>query len=345
MSRRLLRAEDYQHPDDLVRRFARAHERQIEQAIDGAISDFQEQQDDDAIRDAILAGGAAGVVSALGFSALRQDLESDLAPTFEGLFREIAAEAAQRSSVLRPASTDVIALPQASDTGTFYSDLAHYRDSLIDDIVSSSEDAVAAAVRRGAQANIPVDQLARAVRQSIGLTDRQAFAVFNFRRALEEGNSSLDRALDGDAWMLRDRRFDSSLARAARGEPVDQELIDRMVDAYAQRQLTYRARMIAETEAHNVANAAVRADYQQAVNNGTISAPAIRRRWLVALDERTCAICLSIPILNPNGVDFDAPFLSIDGPIFEPGAHPNCRCSISYSMASVVSAAAQLLTI
>lgn len=124
-------------------------------------------------------------------------------------------------------------------------------------------------------------EAARAFRQSIGLTSRQAQAVANFRRLLEE------QSLEALTRQLRDKRFDGTVRRAfAAGEPLNQVQIDRMVQRYYERSVKLRAETIARTEALRSTNAGTKELYDQAIEAGSLRADELVRTWETARDER-----------------------------------------------------------
>ena len=200
--------------------------------------------------------------------------------------------------------------------------------------------------------------VAREVKGVVGLTDRQAQAVKNYRKQLEtfhERRSAdtwglgrkIDRVnqtqvfrpdadgtpLDGiDQRRLRDFRYDNQLRAAMQtGKPLSKAQIDKMVGAYERKYLAYRARTIARTEALRTTNIGVQDAWQQAIDKGTVSEALVRKRWIVARDERLCAVCGPIPKMNPKvGVPHSQPFKTPDGPTMLPPIHPNCRCTVSY---------------
>lgn len=202
--------------------------------------------------------------------------------------------------------------------------------------------------------------VARQVKGIVGLTDRQAQAVKNFRKNLEtfhlrrNANAwglgrEIDRVngtqvlrpdkdgspMDGiDQRRLRDFRFDGQLKRAMeQGKPLTQAQIDKMVAAYERKYLAYRARTIARTEAMRTTNMGVQDAWQQAIDKGTVSETLVRKRWSVARDERLCEICGPIPGMNPKrGVKHAEAFKTPDGPQMLPPMHPNCRCTVTYRM-------------
>lgn len=198
------------------------------------------------------------------------------------------------------------------------------QDALIREIEATARDTIEKTIMRGMNAGLTPDEVIEEVRTVIGLTDRQATAVLNYRDMIE----NLDRgALKR---MLRDDQYDAALARSIEeGIELDAAAVSEMVDAYAENYLTYRAETIARTETTRAANSGLEDAYAQAIDRGALPEEAVRKFWQIALDEKTCAICLSIPDLNPDGVPIGEDFDSEDGPqSTPPDPHPSCRCSI-----------------
>lgn len=178
--------------------------------------------------------------------------------------------------------------------------------------------------------------VARRVRDSIGLTRRQEQTVENYRRML------INRPADALRYELRDRRFDPSLERARRdSQPLSPEKIDRMVQRYRERFVGWRALVIGRTEATRAVNGAQQALFQSYVDSGKISEDQIERRWRHVSDGRTRDPHRFIPEMNAGGVGLNQPFNSTLGPIMYPGdpnADPrnvvNCRCRVTYRVRS-----------
>jgi hypothetical protein len=199
--------------------------------------------------------------------------------------------------------------------------------------------------------------VAREVRTVIGLTDRQAQAVKNFRKELQTfhlkrgaGGWNLGgkiarapggaqvMALDDDGMpkdgilerRLRDFRFDGQLKTAmASGKPLTPAQIDKMVDAYARKYLKHRSENIARTEALRTTNFGVQDSWRQAIETGVVPEQNVRRQWVLSKDERTCQLCSPIPKMNPKlGVPFGQPFSTPKGGQFLPPMHPSCRCTV-----------------
>lgn len=168
-------------------------------------------------------------------------------------------------------------------------------------------------------------EIASDIKDMIGLTESQANAVLNYRAMLQ--------GLERDALrrQLRNTKFDDAISQAIKdGEPLEDALIEQAVQDYEDNYLSYRAATIAQTESVRASSEGLRDAYRQAVDGGQLPSDAVRRFWKVAMDEKTCPVCLSIPERNPDGVAVDSAFDSIEGPQDDPPVHPNCRCEIEY---------------
>lgn len=178
-------------------------------------------------------------------------------------------------------------------------------------------------------------EIARAFRDSIGLTPQQEQWVRNYERQL----SDLDRgALSRE---LRDRRFDGSVRRAIdNGEPLTRQQIDRMVDRMRQRTLKLRAETIARTEGLRAAHEGTNEMYRQAIESGQLGADQLIRIWNTAGDGRVRDFSTGAPTshVTMNGQQrlVGEPFVSGAGNLsLHPGAFGvgiediNCRCRVS----------------
>lgn len=173
----------------------------------------------------------------------------------------------------------------------------------------------------------PVEQ-ARLLKGSIGLTQRQARAVNNYRRLLERGSSeALSR-------KLRDRRFDPSIKAAIRGDrALSSAQIDRMVERYRERYIQYRARTIARTETQAAAWAGDEELWAQAIEEGIIDTEDLTNIWNIALRN----VRESHKAMNKQEQPFGKPFksglgnnLRFPGDPFAPAEDSvNCQCVIA----------------
>jgi hypothetical protein len=215
--------------------------------------------------------------------------------------------------------------------------LDYLKDSiatLIRDIGDGARASVRAVILSGLEAGRNPYNVARTIRDHIGLTESQTRAVLNFRRGLEEGNKSvLDRA-------LRDKRFDPTILRSLRnGAAIPPEKIDQMVSRYAARYLNYRAETIARTEALRAVNTGSYFAIRQLVEQDKIGEDEIVRRWQYTHDDKVRDAHAAVPAMNREGVGLHAHFQTPLGPLLFPGdpkGRPentiNCRCVVTYSL-------------
>ncbi len=123
-------------------------------------------------------------------------------------------------------------------------------------------------------------EVARAIKEVIGLTPYQQSMVNGFR----EGLRNLDpRVLER---QLRDRRFDPTLRRAIeRNEALSEEQIEQMTDAYHRRAIALRSRTIARTEGLRATSYGSLARAQEVLDENPDL--EVTKRWLSTDDERT----------------------------------------------------------
>ena len=137
------------------------------------------------------------------------------------------------------------------------------------------------ALQEGIRRGINPRDMAREFRGSIGLTENQVRAVNNYRRMLEELDSTaLQRA-------LRDKRFDRTVLRSIEeGRPLSQQQINTMTERYRSRYLKYRSEVISRTESLRAVHAGTDEMYQQAFDSGTLRPDAVIRQWDTSKDSR-----------------------------------------------------------
>lgn len=124
--------------------------------------------------------------------------------------------------------------------------------------------------------------VARAFRDSIGLTTHQEAAISNYEQLLRKGSAQ---ALDRE---LRDRRFDPSVERAiSTDEPLKEEQIGRMVDRYRARMKAMRAETIARTESTKTMSQAREQAFRQTLEQTGIDAAMTEQTWRAVDDQRT----------------------------------------------------------
>jgi hypothetical protein len=158
----------------------------------------------------------------------------------------------------------------------------------------------------------------------IGLSSAQVEWVRNYEAELQgvPSKAALTRS-------LRDPRFDRAVEAAIRTEtPLAAETRQAMVNAYRNRALKQRATALAEQEASKAIHQAQVMALQQAVAKGAISVDQIRRFAVHMGDHRVRPTHRMIPGLNPHGVGLNEPFVTVEGPQFNPPFGPGCRCGV-----------------
>lgn len=166
----------------------------------------------------------------------------------------------------------------------------------------------------------------------IGLTNQQEQWVSNSRKYLEN--------LDKNYFnlSLRDKRFDGIVKKAIKNnESLSSDQIEKLVTAYKNRSLKYRAETIARTETIQSINRAEYQAHMQLVDEDAINPNAIRKYWDSTGDRATRRThTLLEKKYQEEGVSLDEPFVSPSGAkllypgdtsLGAPGAETiNCRC-------------------
>lgn len=233
---------------------------------------------------ALLRQGDAGQLGAFwrAFEAeVAPELRPSLRETFLGAADPTARRLGMRFDLTNPRAVDAI----DAQAGR-----------LIRDLTAESQAAIRLVIRQGFTEGLDVPTMARRIRESIGLTERYARAVANYRRAQVQS---------GTAPGLADQR-------AAR---------------YRQRLTNLRATTIARTETITAANAGQQAAWSDARQVGRLPND-VRQVWIITPDDRLCPICEEIPGLNPDGVPLGGAFRTPEGAVLSPPAHPSCRCAV-----------------
>jgi hypothetical protein len=164
---------------------------------------------------------------------------------------------------------------------------------------------------------------------ALGLTSSQEQWVRNFRAKL----SDPARVSEALANKLRDKRFDTTIAKAAKnGNAIPSDKIEAMVRAYRRRALRFRAEGIAKTEALRSLNGAAEEATRQAIDGGQLEADAVEKVWIATSDGRTRD---SHKAMNGQAVRFNGSFVSPSGARLAYPGDPNapaeetvnCRCT------------------
>lgn len=342
-----LSASDYQDPFDIARVTAEAADASIATSLNDSFNNLQDDIDVALIAAALAAGGWLAVrriftlekiteafrptttalvnlQNEVGAKVMGSDVTRVQAarPPVSGLPGLVGTQAQEGiTTTVTPSPLRLTYDPIAPAT---VAEQRQVQSTWLKRMADTVEAVIDQDIRQGLTNGMTAEDIARVIKATIGLTPRQAAAVENFRRLLENGDAgALDR-------VLRDRRFDASVQRLIDGGTVDQDKIDRMVQRYAEKYQAHRAMVIARTESLRATNAGKRAAWAQYADS---TGSDVLRWWLTAADERVCPVCSAIPLMNPDGVPLGEMYDTPDGPMMmPPEPHANCRCTERFAV-------------
>lgn len=323
--RKPLRARNLQHRHDKIRLIAEKHEKRIADRLMTAFKALRQHvYENHVVRKADPENTARGV----GDQILpREQVRVAVETALQGL-DSVSAEAATVGMASAAAAAAVAQPPVSVLSAALHTALLGYRADLVKQVTDQTIDAITDVVQQGLTDGARYDEIARSVRPLIGLTTQQAAWVDSYAQGLADNDPAVM------ARAYHDARFDPTIQRAIEDDlPLESGQIDNMVENYANRALAGRATTIARTETLRAANIGAEAGVNAFLSSKGFDSNAMKRFWLVSLDELVCPICLSIPDANPDGVGMDEDFDSDDGPQYlPPDPHPNCRCTVSYQL-------------
>lgn len=162
----------------------------------------------------------------------------------------------------------------------------------------------------------------------IGLTSGQEAWQRAYEAELRSGEpGELKKAL---ARGLRDKRFDRTIAKAIRtGEPLPADTIQKMVIAYRNRSLKYRADTIARTETIRTLGQSQVETWNQAISTGRVRQDQLLKIPVSARDERVRHRHREVENLNAKGVNWSEPYkvpAGMQPQMHAPYDEPMCRC-------------------
>lgn len=203
------------------------------------------------------------------------------------------------------------------------------RTQLIVNLTEEQRNNITKLVTEGLAAGHAPARIARNLRPSIGLTDKQIQFVQNYKNDLALNSS---KAL---ARELRDKRYDKTVAKAVKsGVPLKNDQINRMVDAYGRKFLAFRSNTIARDQSLAAVNLGhVSTIKELASKHGLM----VEKTWKATKDNRTREAHRDLDGHVVTGVD--TPFNSELGPIrypYDPDATAantiQCRCHLGFRL-------------
>ncbi|HSN26325.1 MAG TPA: phage minor head protein [Kofleriaceae bacterium] len=202
------------------------------------------------------------------------------------------------------------------------------------DMTFETRQVVRQTISDGTQRGAHPLEIARDVRDSIGLTAQQEAAVRSYRRALEsqDYSNALDRQLSSG-------HSDRTIAAAQdAGRALAKPQVDLAVERYRQAQVKARAEAIARTESLRNVHSGIESAFSQAIARGDIDADSVVKEWHHAGGGR-----YSRPdhvALDGETVKWGETFSVGDAEMKYPGDPAggadqtvNCRCTVSHTLA------------
>lgn len=170
---------------------------------------------------------------------------------------------------------------------------------------NEQKQAISALVARAYNSGQDADELSRAIRPCIGLTQRQAIANQKYYENKKK------EFLKNEPNLSEKKAEERAREEAAK---------------YAERQHRYRAQVIVETEMAYAYNEGHYQSIKMAQAQGLLG--EVHKKWCTAADELVCGYCGS---LEGTEIDVDDKFRVTNGKktawVLYPPAHPSCRCA------------------
>lgn len=186
---------------------------------------------------------------------------------------------------------------------------------------------------------VPPAKASPRLRSILGLTRPQAGYVSNFTskleklRSLSPGDDSFSRLVH----EATDRRLDAvtkgRIRKAAKEGRITDSLVEEFTETYSKSMRNRRALNVGRTESIRASHAGQQETWKEAVRRGQLDENRTRRRWIVTPDDRLRETHAAIPGMNEEGVRIDEPFETPMGPLMQPPAGVNCRCSVGLTFA------------
>ncbi|HXG69874.1 MAG TPA: phage minor head protein [Gemmatimonadaceae bacterium] len=252
-----------------------------------AVAAIQDQLSIAILAEAVLRGGNSAPLNKVinSFPVQLRGAAATVARIFEDSAQQAEVEIFKR---LRMGGRFDIVNPKAVDVA------ARQGAQLVREVTESTRDAIRAVISRAITDGIPPREAAKFIRPLVGLTERQALAVVNYRTSL----------------------------LGAGGSPTT---VQAAAERYAAKLQRQRAVTIARTETVRASSAGQQAAWDSARADGLLPSNTLKE-WQAAEDERLCPICSA---LDGQKVPLNDAFQSSNGALDGPPAHQQCRCRTS----------------
>lgn len=303
--------------DEAFRGALEAYEGAARKMWPGIDRAFREAIDDatlSRILTAFQAGGIPAIEDVVDWTTLGANLTGQMGPGMRAAFErggELALKRMPGEVRVSPAFTGMTVLDPYA---------IRYMETnlptLIREVTDATREAVRVAAMEAYKQGIGPAAAARTIRGSIGLTQKQAMAVANFRAGvIHAAQNDLGKDYLLDRWAAS-----RDVIRNARQITLGN--VNALADAYQRRLVMGRALLIARTEGVRAVAAGRDAFWNAAVTAGALDPKKHFKMWMTTPDERACPICLP---LHRDIVPINGTFPGVGS---HPPAHPACRCDV-----------------
>ena len=235
-------------------------------------------------------GNLGQAVDAVDLDAMVDGLQQQVWPLLDGLLHQTARMVGRstkaKASVLQKAARATFMAENPFATRWANKNAAR----LVVEVTNETRKAIRAYVTGASSEGVPPTKLAKQLRDVVGLTERQAQALWNARKRLMD-------------------------------EGVSSAVVERRMEFLATKALRDRSMVIARTETMRASNAGQVAAWQEASRDGELHTDLVKE-WIVTPDDALCEECEA---LDGAQASFDTEF---PGGVMEPPIHPNCRCAV-----------------
>ena len=295
-----------------IQRIAKQMEPDIAKAFLRTIQQIKDATAISRIEAAIRRRDMAGVLNAIPLQEFETQFQADIARTIRDVAEggaEVAVLPGRITASLNVTNPEVFDFIRAATLNPIMK------------IRAESENAIRDALFKAFSEGIHPYDMARQIRDIVGLTANQWETVDRYRQYFEDLAQRGAPDLGKEAlYKLKRGRMAQSAGVIAR-QGLTQDRIDKLVANYSDRLIRERAEGIARTLTIDASNAGQGALWSQAVSDGLLRPQEWEVCWIVADDDRLCPRCRAMEHMRrdingiyPNGVA-------------RPTLHPNCRCS------------------
>lgn len=254
-----------------------------------------------ALESAVSSGDAAAILKALRWSAANEAATETLSPLISKAF---VAGVEVGAGPLRGIGVYIPPIKEAK------------RNGLVMDLAGINDEAVAYAEARAASLVVTTAKVRREIRKLVVRSQRGEMTPTQLARAIREVIGLDKRRVTAAS------RFAARLADEVAAGTLTAERMTTRLARYTEALRRQRALVIARTESIDALNGGQQVLWQKAVAQGVISSTRLVQKWIVTRDELLCEKCE--PLADAKA-EIGAPFPNGK---MRPPAHPSCRCAV-----------------